>query len=604
MKRLARLTRNLCCFAGCCLATAFATPAARAADSSATTSAALGVVAVAGAILVIAAAAVVVVVLWLARRRHLTELEGGARALRRELDRLCDVIRAVPMAPATWKPGMSAFVPSDELVAMLGAPEGAESLDDLTAAFRLDDAAALKEACRRFVGSAAEFSLEVATAGEKRTFDVTASSVGTEDGVRVVWFRETTIERAALASMTERCRVLEAEREHFSQTLNTLPMPVWRRNTDLALSWVNYAHRDAVEAGADVDPAYQNMELVPGVEAGEARALARRAVERKEAQAEIRRFVVGGERRSFELVELPLDSGEVVGFAHDITERDDAMGELARYSEANTEVFNRLQSAIAIFSADKRLTFFNDAFARMWGFEEGRLERQPGHDEILEGLRQRRRLPEQVDFLAYKNSVLEHYTSLMEPHEEMEVLPDGTTLRIVMSPHPLGGLMIVYEDVTDRLELERAQNTSQAVQRAILDHLLEGVAVFGSDGRLKLCNAGYRNIWRLSEEFVDPEPHVSDVVEACRDLIFGGSDQQSDWRSLKERIVDNALEREPQSGRLRLTDGRTIRCSGVPLPDGTMLYTYAYLGLVPLGEHDQAPGGSDDETSRTSARGP
>ena len=68
-----------------------------------------------------------------------------------------------------------------------------------------------------------------------------------------------------------------------------------------------------------------------------------------------------------------------------------------------------------------------------------------------------------------------------------------------VSPHPLGGLIFVYEDVTDRLALERSYNTLIEVQRETLDNLFEAIAVFGSDGRLKLHNPAYRRIWGLSE---------------------------------------------------------------------------------------------------------
>ena len=125
------------------------------------------------------------------------------------------------------------------------------------------------------------------------------------------------------------------------------------------------------------------------------------------------------------------------------------------------------------------------------------MEQNPSHGEILETLRESRRLPEQVDFPAFKAQVLEQYTSVIEPLEEQQHLPDGRTLRVVTAPHTLGGLLFIYEDVSDRLEMERSRNTLAAVQLATLDHLFEGVAVFGSDGRLQLSNSGYAKIWNL-----------------------------------------------------------------------------------------------------------
>jgi len=73
-----------------------------------------------------------------------------------------------------------------------------------------------------------------------------------------------------------------------------------------------------------------------------------------------------------------------------------------------------------------------------------------------------------------------HAMSLIEPESELLHLPDGRTLSMSVSPHPLGGLIFVYEDVTDRLALERSYNTLIEVQRETLDNLFEAIAVFGS----------------------------------------------------------------------------------------------------------------------------
>ena len=89
------------------------------------------------------------------------------------------------------------------------------------------------------------------------------------------------------------------------------------------------------------------------------------------------------------------------------------------------------------------------------------------------------------------------FTSLGAPQQELMHLPDDRTLRVSVAPHPLGGLIFVYEDVTDRLALERSYNTLIEVQRETLDHLNEGIAVFGSDGRLKLSNPAFAAMWKL-----------------------------------------------------------------------------------------------------------
>jgi hypothetical protein len=56
-------------------------------------------------------------------------------------------------------------------------------------------------------------------------------------------------------------------------------------------------------------------------------------------------------------------------------------------------------------------------------------------------------------------------------------------LRVVTTPNPDGGVTYLFDDVTERLDLERRFDELIRVQRETLDNLAEGVAVFGSDGR-------------------------------------------------------------------------------------------------------------------------
>ena len=60
--------------------------------------------------------------------------------------------------------------------------------------------------------------------------------------------------------------------------------------------------------------------------------------------------------------------------------------------------------------------------------------------DVLERLRERRRIPEHADFRAFKRQRLQLFTSLIHRQQELMHLPDDRTLRLSMSPHPLGGL--------------------------------------------------------------------------------------------------------------------------------------------------------------------
>jgi signal transduction histidine kinase len=148
-------------------------------------------------------------------------------------------------------------------------------------------------------------------------------------------------------------------------------------------------------------------------------------------------------------------------------------------------------------------------------------------------------------------------------------LPDGRTLSLSVSPHPLGGLIFIYEEVTDRLALESSYNTLIAVQRETLDNLFEGIAVFGSDGRLKLHNPAYRKIWGLSDADLAGEPHFGDIVDKTR-RFYG---DRGDWAALREGIIARVTAQGHWSGQLDRHDGSVLQLATVPLPDGNVLST-------------------------------
>src|SRR5262249_20411063 len=157
------------------------------------------------------------------------------------------------------------------------------------------------------------------------------------------------------------------------------------------------------------------------------------------------------------------------------------------------------------------------------------------------------------------------FQTLIETREELLHLPDETTLRMVVTPHPFGGLMFTYEDVTDKLALERSYNTLSAVQRETLDNLHEGVAVIGGDGRLKLHSRAFAGIWQLAPDQLVDNPPISALIESGRRFF-----PQPQWEARRARLMSELAERRPGGGVLLRGDDKAIEYSVVPLPDGAM----------------------------------
>jgi signal transduction histidine kinase len=362
---------------------------------------------------------------------------------------------------------------------------------------------------------------------------------------------------------------LAAARDRTGHALDRLPLPVWRRDEQLEIVDCNAAYAKAVEADRE-RVRRDGLTLGGHAMAGRARALAELARAAQTPQSEEGHAVIAGSRRLLEFTEVPLPGGGTVGVALDVTDREEIQKEFARHVAAHGEVLENLATAIAIYGPDQRLKFFNTAFAQLWKLDEDWLRTEPGAAELLETLREKRRLPEYADFPAFKRSRLRLFTSLLDPLEELVYIPDGTTLHSRIAPHPMGGLLFTYDDVTDRLSLERSYNTLIAVQRETLDHLYEGVAVIGSDGRLKLTNPAYARMWRLTPEDLADEPHIASITEKTK----GFFDHGGDWPNYKDRLLARLTAREPRAGRLERTDGSILDYATVPLPDGGVLLSY------------------------------
>ena len=514
---------------------------------------------VAGGVLLLTAA--LFAALWWRSRTLLRQANTARSSVERKQAGLAAVIAAAPIAAFRWERGSSDAGPAAALGRLPGRNEPL-AYDRFLAALDAADAARIAAAVRAVRETGAAFAA-VVSAPDGAAYEIDGRLTAAGDSV--VWIADASAQRR-----TEQARADAADKAGaLRRTLDALPLPVWRRNPALRVADCNAAFAAALDLPRDkllAEPA----ELVPDGAAGKAPAIARTAAATGNRQSERRHVVIAGTRHLLELIELPEPSGGTIGFAIDRTELEGAQNELARHVSAHGQVLESIHAAVAIYAADKRLSFFNSAFARLWGIEEDWLEGQPSLDELLERLRERRRVPEYADFRAFKRQQLEMFTSLIEPQSELMHLPDDRTLSVSVSPHPLGGLIFVYEDVTDRLALERSYNTLIEVQRETLDNLFEAIAVFGSDGRLKLHNPAYPKLWGLTEADLTGEPHVGEIVEKIRAFYDDGG---GNWPAQRDRIIAGITAQVHRSGPLDRHDGSVLQLATVPLPDGNLLLT-------------------------------
>ncbi|MDD3181964.1 MAG: PAS-domain containing protein [Alphaproteobacteria bacterium] len=541
------------------------------------------------------------VALWTLSRKQ-AQNERHFRQIRFIADRLQSMVRTMPGGYCLFTP--QGMLREEHGVATCLNVEKISHLDDLIGAIK--EGPDLLGAFRRLQLSGAPFTMAVHAAKGDTVTHVMGRQFrigGTGPVVDVLWFCDhiqgvvhqaavaaamTTEVHAATVAKEDKVEVILIEPEQLTKKstnlgscFDVLPFPVWARSEDLRLVMCNAAYADALDTTIDAVLSGQ-LELMPASSKG-GRALAEAALKKQEPLAERDHVVIKGKRCLLQVAERPVSglhavvlAGEneqqvvLLGLALDVTAEEDKETELRRHLVSHHEVMEHLGAAICVYGADTRLEFYNRAYQRLWEAQESFLDSKPTFSEILEDLRARRRIPEQADFQKFKKERLALFTSLLESREDVMYLPDGTSLRILAAPHPLGGLMFVHENVTDQLELETSYNTLMAVQKETLDNLAEGIAVFGPDGRLRLSNPAFIKLWHLSPEFVESDPHVSEVLDQAKGVL----DTSRDWAAFKTEMVGYALDRTPRSGRIEHTDHTVVDFITVPLPDGAVLNSF------------------------------
>jgi signal transduction histidine kinase/PAS domain-containing protein len=390
----------------------------------------------------------------------------------------------------------------------------------------------------------------------------------TAGGMTTLRLRPLTGERRQTMELTHDTRKLARQVERLSAILDAAPIPIWLRDGEGKLVWVNQSYLKAMDAENSASVVDSGLELFDENKVTFAPTDSNEETGRRRGQTHA---VIHGSKRALEVHDVKLGEGRA-GFSIDRTDLEETEKELKRHIRAHTNTLDKLTAAIAIFGPDKRLKFYNTAYSSLWNLEPEWLDTHPQDGEILDRLRSERKLPEQANFRDWKDKQLAAYTTL-DTLDSWWHLPDGQSLRVVAEQHPFGGVTYLYENVTETIALRSRYNELINVQRETLDNLHEGVALFGTDGCLKLYNPSYMRFWQLDENLLKSNPHVGQIIETCQML----HNDDAMWDELKYCVTELSDSRKPLQGRISRTDGMVFEFAGVPLPDGNTLLTYVDL---------------------------
>src|SRR5215510_15055379 len=485
--------------------------------------------------------AVVTALLFVRTRRRLAEVEAAARdeavASKAAIDRAYALFLSEPQILVAWP----AAADEPEII---GDPTLVSPADASVLAFatwlEADAARAMEHAVDALRARGVSFAMTVTTLAG-RIIEAKGQVIG---GRAILRLREVSGIKYELAELARRHQKHVDDTAAMRALIAAVPAPVWARDEAGKLTFVNHAYARAVEAKDAAEAIERGIELFE--HGGRSEIL--RAHEAAAPYSGRLAAVVTGARRSFDVMTVPAARGSA-GLGVDATEAELMRAELKRMMDAHRRTLDQLATGVAIFGSDRRLCFYNAAYRSLWDLDASFLDQGPTDSSVLDRLRAARKLPEEQDFRQWKAQLHQAYRTL-DSKEFTWHLPDGRTLRVATTANPEGGVIYLFDDTTRRLDLERRYEALIKVQGETLDNLTEGVAVFGSDGRLRLSNPVFGRMWRLSAERLSERPHV-ETISGWSQPLHG---DHATWQQLKATItaIDN---REPVIGRIERPDG-------------------------------------------------
>jgi signal transduction histidine kinase len=387
-------------------------------------------------------------------------------------------------------------------------------------------------------------------------------------GAALVWFFDFTESGEELRRLRAEAAAARADFAGLSGLIEAAPLPMWFRGPDLSLRLVNTAYVRAVGGRSGAEVVANATELVEPIEGTSPHDIARSALARGLPIERVVSATIGGQRRSLRVIDLPLGEDGVAGYAVDIEEMEELTRQFRRFRAAQRQMLDIMSAAIAQFDERRNLVFVNQPFLRLFGIPQSFVVDTPPFDRVLDRMRDGGRLPEVRDFPEWRRERQGWFLS-REAREEPWHLSDGTHLRVVAQPMPDGGLLMIFEDRTEQLQLSATRDTLLRTRTATFDNLFESLAVFGPDSRLQLWNRRFAADWGLDEELLTTHPRADVVLNE----VAGKLRRPAQIATIAQVIEAATLERRQQSGRLALADGRHFAFAGVPLPDGNGLLT-------------------------------
>lgn len=463
---------------------------------------------------------------------------------------------------------------SRRLATLLNLKKGEKSsLEDILSVFTRADAEKINTLYAILKKDGTAFETLAKTKSDK-TFTVAGVRINSADSVvtsNCLWFRDMSKTTNFIDRVTEEAFECRKKLEDYRILIDNLPCPVWLRDENLEISLLNrkYLHLLGLKDFKDINAGNSTLHDLGNTT--NLMELAKNAKDSNTPQKKQISILNNGDLKRYEITETPyydssLKTTRTIGSLIDITGFEEAKRSYQDHLDSHLDILDELDTAFCIINNKHHFSFGNSAFLKLWNLPETFINNTPHYNQFLDTIREKKTLPEVPDFKLYKEEENKAFDSLREPDQDLLDIPDGRTFRRIRAPHP-DGTLIAYQDITDRLTIERRLSESSSIQQSILDNIGIAAVIFSPNMKLKSYNTQFAKLWNISEDILNNSPSLRDILNNTKDKL----PEIENWDSFREDMIKHVTAHTAFI--LKLKNKQRLNVTSSTLPDSSLMIT-------------------------------
>lgn len=275
--------------------------------------------------------------------------------------------------------------------------------------------------------------------------------------------------------------------EKLKDYCDLLPVMFWSRDDKQNFLFTNKAYEKLIceENEGEIFPK------------AKAHFLAQLALSKKTNQEIILPLISDGNIIEYRVYEMPFqdDNGGwyTLGYALNIEKEQKSERLIEELLRGRTEIVNLFPLPVVMFDERRMIIAYNQKFLALWDLTEADMDILPDHPSLLEKLQVKRLLPEYRDVKGWRTQQFKPYTQKDFIYNDKWHLPDGRILTVTSGACTGSGVVCFFEDMTQHLHIQKQHQNLVQNMRETLDSLELAVALFSSDGALKVFNKQFNH---------------------------------------------------------------------------------------------------------------